>query len=279
VGRELASRGVTGVTDATPGGDVASHEALASAVRDGLLPQTVTSLGLAFEPGAAGELRCGPHKILLDDRHLPSLDDLCARVCAAHAGGRPVAIHCVTRAEAVLALEALRVAGSHPGDRIEHASLSPPDLVELLVATGVTVVTQPNFVRERGDQYLSDVEPRDLPWLYRCAGLEAAGVPVGAGTDAPFGEPDPWLAMQAAVDRRTESGSVLGADEAVTPERALALFTTPPEAPGGSPRSVSAGAPADLCLLSVPWQRARERLDSGDVAATIVAGRVVWRRG
>jgi predicted amidohydrolase YtcJ len=38
------------------------------------------------------------------------------------------------------------------------------------------------------------------------------------------------------------------------------------------------GAAADLCLLDRTWSAAREALDASAVAATIVAGRVVYRR-
>jgi predicted amidohydrolase YtcJ len=153
--------------------------------------------------------------------------------------------------------------------------VAPPELVGWIARLGLDVVTQPGFVRTRGDDYLRDVEPRDRPWLYRCAGFAAAGVALGAGSDAPFGAGDPWLAMQAAVDRRTAAGATLGADEALSPEAALALFTTPPEAPGGAPRRVEPGARADLCLLDRPWARARERLASESVVATLAAGRLL----
>jgi predicted amidohydrolase YtcJ len=83
--------------------------------------------------------------------------------------------------------------------------------------------------------------------------------------------------MRAAVERRAESGAPLGEDEAVTPERALALFTTPLAEPGGAPLRIEPGAPADLCLLRAPWREARTQLPSELVAATLVAGRIVWR--
>ncbi len=97
-------------------------------------------------------------------------------------------------------------------------------------------------------------------------------MPLGGSTDAPFGDPDPWAAMRAAVDRRTEAGASIGPDEALTPERALALFTSPPERPGAAPRSIQAGAPADLCLLDRPWSRARSELSSGLVVAALRDG-------
>ena len=62
-------------------------------------------------------------------------------------------------------------------------------------------------------------------------GFLDAAIPLGAGTDAPFGDPDPWLAMQAAVDHRTRDGAALCPEESIDPERALALFTTTAAAP------------------------------------------------
>jgi predicted amidohydrolase YtcJ len=215
---------------------------------------------------------------LLDEYALPALDDLVRDIEHAHADGRAVAIHAVTRTEMVLACGALEAAGPRAGDRIEHASVMPPALAEWIAHLGLTVVTQPGFVRDRGDSYIRDVDAVDQPWLYRCRGAIDAGISLGAGTDAPFGSPDPWLAMQAAVTRRTLGGAVLGAAERLTPERALALFTSPPNAPGGLPRPVNLGAIADLCLLDRPWSSARSDLSSATVRATLRAGRVIWSR-
>jgi predicted amidohydrolase YtcJ len=189
-----------------------------------------------------------------------------------------VAIHCVTRSELVLATAALAAAGCREGDRVEHAAVAPPDAVELLAKLPVTVVTQPGFIRERGDAYAVDVEARERPWLYRCRGFLDASVPLGGGTDAPFGDPDPWLAIRAAVDRLTEGGLRLGGDEALTPERALALFTSPAVAPGAPPRKVEVGAVADLCLLDRPWSAARTELSSAMIAATIRDASIIWSR-
>ncbi len=276
IGARLARFGVTGVTDATPGLAPPALAALADAAESGVLPQRLVLLGA--ETSEPARFVRGPKKLVLDERALPALGELAAQLREAHAGARAVAVHCVTLAELLLALAAFDEAGVLAGDRLEHASVTPPDALEEIARLGLTVVTQPGFVRTRGDDYLRDVEPRDLPWLYRCAGFDAAGVPLGAGTDAPFGEPDPWLAMQAAVDRRTAAGERLGAGEALSPERALALFTTPADAPGGAPRRIAPGAPADLCLLDRPWARARDALTSDAVAATLAAGRLLWQR-
>ena len=78
--------------------------------------------------------------------------------------------------------------------------------------------------------------------------------------------------MRAAVERRSAGGQLLGPREALAPERALALFTSRPEAPGGPPRRVAVGVRADLCLLDAPWGQARRDLSAARVRATWCGG-------
>jgi predicted amidohydrolase YtcJ len=278
--RLLASYGVTGVTDTSPhNGPEDIRHFSGEQARDHLL-QDVVACGDAALDGAGGstpELQIGARKIHLREAALPDFADMCSVIGAAHAAGRAVAIHCVTRAELVFALTALTEAGHQAGDRIEHASVAPPELMPLLAAAGVTVVTQPNFIYERGDNYLTEVAEADRPWLYRGRGFLEAGIPLAAGTDAPFGDADPWRAMHAAVTRRTRDGALIGSGEALSPERALALFSAAPQNPGGPSRRISPGSRADLCLLDRPWREARCDLSAVRVQATWKAGRLIWR--
>ena len=270
VSRQAASQGVVGFTDADPHRRQADVDLLAAAAvaqRVTLMSSAGLDLPDGFDPG--------PRKILLDDDTLHLLDLLTPD------RDGPVAVHCVTRLQLVATLAALADAGARPGDRIEHAGVVPVELRAELRRLGVTVVTQPNFVAERGDEYLTDVDPDDVPLLYPCATLQAAGVAVAAGTDAPFGDADPWAAMRAAVQRRTRSGQVLGAGERVGPATALDLFLGSADAPA-RPRRVEPGAPADLCVLDRPLRDVYEALDGepsfNPVVLTIAAGRVIADR-
>jgi predicted amidohydrolase YtcJ len=181
-----------------------------------------------------------------------------------------VAVHCVTRVQLVLTLAALDVAGRAPGDRIEHGAVIPAEMVPAL--GGLTVVSQPHFVAERGEQYARDVAPEDLPDLWRLRSLIDAGVAVAAGSDAPFGGADPWAVMRAAS--RRPAG--LGPGEAVDPATALRLFLGSPAMPS-VPRVIAPGAAADLVLLRSPPREAASSLGSDLVAATIIDGAVVYR--
>ena len=266
--RLLAGYGITGITDATYTNDSTT----AALYRRLDLCQQVNLMGDESLPG-------GPLKVMLDDAALPELDHLQQRIAEVHGRGRPVAFHCVTRTELVFALAALRHAGTMPGDRIEHASVTDAATMRLLQEVSgdnrdVTVVTQPNFVAERGDQYLRDVPPEDHDNLYRCRGFLEAGIPLGGGTDAPYGDPDPWAAMRAAVDRRTTRGETIGQNEALTPEQALRLFLTPLDSPGGVPRRVRIGSTVDFCILADRWRDASDRLRAELVSATVRGDRI-----
>ncbi|MGW4096800.1 amidohydrolase family protein [Mycobacterium sp. NPDC004974] len=250
----LARYGVTGVTDATPD--------LQPGDRPTGLCQRVHYLA--------------PGKRILHDDGL-DLDALTAWISQRHRAGEPVAVHCVTAAQLVVTIAALGAAGSHPADRIEHAAMVPQDCIDELVALGITVVTQPNFVAERGDQYRTDVPAADQDQLWRLATLVAAGVPIALSTDAPFGAADPWAAMRAAVHRRTPHGVVLNPRERISGRRALALFLGSAENPA-RPRRIAPGEPGDLCLLTDSPQRVVDALDADLVAATIVGGLVVFER-
>lgn len=270
--RQLARLGVTGVTDATATNDLAQAELFRAAQRSGALPQRIELMGDASLAGLAADARLvvGARKFLLDEPSLPDFDALVGEIQAAHRSRRGCAFHCVTRVELHFALAALEAAGASAADRIEHASVAPPEAMEQVARLGIRVVTQPNFAFERGDDYLEEVEPRDRVHLYRVRSWQAAGVPLSAGTDAPYGEPDPWQAMRAAVERRTRGGRGLGTDEAVSPEAARTLFS------GGG--RVAPGEVADLCLLDRPWSAARESLSSDGVAATWCTGQLVFDR-
>jgi predicted amidohydrolase YtcJ len=230
-------------------------------------------------PTGAGGLRplaitLGPVKVVLDDDALPPFDELSALVAAAHRRGQRVAVHCVTRVQLVLALSALDAAGALPGDRIEHGALIGADVVPWLDRLGLTVVTQPSFIAERGDRYLLDVEAGDVAELYRCRSLLESGVGVAAGSDAPFGALDPWAAMRAAVTRRTRAGATVGAHERVTPEQALGLFLGHRDAPAQA-RRIAVGESADLCLLAVAYAEALGEPSGEHVRAVVIGGRLV----
>lgn len=278
LGRRLVGYGITGVTDLTPTTNASSIALLATARRSGALPigLTVTG-GVDLSRAAAPELPRGPIKIVIDDHALPPLDWVVAEFTRARATGRTIAVHSVTRESLILAMAAWQDVGAVDGDRIEHGAVIPVELLDDVARLGLSVVTQPSFVRERGDHYLTDVEPDDVAHLWRCGSLMQAGIGVAFGSDAPYGDLDPWAAISTAADRRTTGGAVLGPDERVTLDRALRAFAGTADDPRAA-RTVTPGQPADLCVLDRTLAEQLLAPSADAVVATIVAGVAVFHR-
>ncbi|UGT67035.1 amidohydrolase family protein [Nocardia gipuzkoensis] len=264
ISARAAAAGVTGYTDATPGLSQDDVHALGEAVAAGTIRQRVHCMAPpgVTDPGQP-RFSLGPTKILLDDTTLPPLPEFVALVRAAHLAARPVAVHCVTRVQLILTIAAIEEAGVLAGDRIEHGAMVPADSMEWLRRNGIPVITQPHFPVERAEQYAREVAAEDRCDLWRLGSLQAAGVGVAAGTDAPFGDPDPWRVVRAAIER--EPGP-----ERLSLAAALALFAGHPARPT-VPRGIAAGEAADLTLLRVPPQEVTVP-DRDLVAATIVDG-------
>lgn len=279
ISTELAAFGITGLTDMSPSNEPQMMQHFAAEQAAGRLAQKCLLAG-TLSLGQASSSDClavGPAKLHLHEASLPDYDEAVAFITAAHAQGRALAVHCTTETELVFALAAIAEAGPLRGDRIEHASVAPDHLVAEIARLGLWVVTQPHFIVERGDQYRRDIEPETLPQLYRLAAFRNAGVVLAGGSDAPFGDADPWAAMKGACTRRTREGIVLGSGEALAPEEALGLYLADP-VDLSRPREVTVGAAADLCLLDRPWAEARARLGSDLVRCTIAGGRIIHDR-
>ncbi|WP_026941990.1 amidohydrolase family protein [Hellea balneolensis] len=259
----LLSYGITGVTEVTPSNGAAEYENYIKAAK----PLRLTLMGKA----ELSLVQSSHLKLHYHDHNLPPLEELTAEIISAHQAGRNIAAHCVTRAELMLTLAAIDMAGAEKGDRIEHAAIADEAAMEWMSKLGVIVVTQPNFIAERAAAYLKDVPREDHENLWRLKAFADRGLKLAAGSDAPFGDPNPWAAMAAAVKRPKGFEA-----EAISPDLALELYTKPADDAGAPARRVVIGAKADLCLLDRSWAQAKLGLDDVTVKATWIDGELVY---
>lgn len=156
------------------------------------------------------------------------LEGRAARELVARAtdAGFSLAMHAIGNAATDEVLAAVVAARSKirdvPPPRIEHATFLRPDQPRRIADAGIAVVTQPGFVR------LPAFDLVRMPGPFATLPLRAlidAGVCVSGSSDAPVIDFDPLAAMRSAVDRRTASGAVLDASQAITPLEALRLYT------------------------------------------------------
>lgn len=289
VAQDLLQYGITGITDAGPHNGLKRWQEFQAFAAEGMSPLRVTMmagvsaldelLDAGLHYGAACErefLRLGHAKILLTvssgSLH-PDFDSLSDIIRRAHGAGFPVAIHAVER-EAVVASALALTADPAPAgnDRIEHCAECPPDVAELVADSGAKVVPNTGFLHYDGERYIQTVPEDLLPHLYPAGALDALGVCVALGSDAPVVEANPWAAMAAAAERRTAAGSLLGGIGLPTLAVAMRKHT--------AGNRVAAGHPADLALVEPsPFESPLRYLPEARSVLTVVAGRVVWRKG
>jgi predicted amidohydrolase YtcJ len=155
---------------------------------------------------------------------------------------------------------------------------------------GVLVDTQPAWHYKDGDALSKALGGERLAHFIGLRTWREAGVDVAINTDHMFGlDPNeslnpfnPFLTMYSATTRRTESGQVVGASEAVSREEALRMMTSMAARFSFDEKnrgSIETGKLADFVVLSehlltVPAERMRQiRAD-----LTVVGGRVVYER-
>lgn len=274
--QELARVGVTGVTDTGAGNGPAEAALLSAARAKGILRQHLLLMGSDVLPEGDAFTR-GPLKVIIDERDPPDVEALAMRMRASHDKHRAVAVHCATATELALALAAFGESGTVAGDRIEHGNVVPTDAVAEMVALGLTLCVQPGFLHQRGDRWLATVDADDRADLLPLRRLIDGALTLIGGSDGPYGPLDPWAAMRAAVERHTASGADIGADEALSPSQALALWLAGPQPPF-APRRITVGAIADLILIDGEMAEILADPDADRVAHTVINGRICANR-
>ncbi len=285
--RRLLGAGVTCVQDAGAANGLREWQLIRRLVEDGALTISVSMMEGYGHMGevqeSEGPLRRGVVKIMpreLEHDFYPPAPELALMLRRIDADGRRAAVHAVTRAGLEVVLEAFEALGSRAsGHRIEHCGVCGPEQAARIARLGLTVVTQPGFLRQSGDLMLRRLPQADLQDLYPLRRLLDAGVRVAGSSDAPVIDPDVLGSLRAAVERRTREGADIGAAQTIAAPEALQLFTTSAAAVLGveSERGrIAPGLAADFAVLN--QDPAAPGVDWGSlrVEATIVGGQVVY---
>ena len=165
------------------------------------------------------------------------------------------------------ALEPHRKAWRFWRPRIEHAQCVDPEDMKRFAKIGVIASMQPIHAvadRELADRYWPNVTGHAYAW----GALERAGARLAFGSDAPVETADPLLGIEAATSWRRRAR--WHPDLAVPRASALNAYTSSAAFAVGMENDLGAVRPGMLCDLTV--------VDDGKVAATVVGGRVSWRR-
>ncbi len=191
--------------------------ALALAVEQGNLDPLQAAMSVA--PRISGrEIRTG-----IQIFHREEARDVVAKAVAR---GFSLATHAIGNEAVAIALDAYEAAGpalARAGrPRLEHATFLDRELVQRIADSGAAVITQPNFMAlpaYDGAGSIPRVRNAPLRWLMD------AKVLVAGSSDFPVAGFSPLAGIAAAVSRRTRSGRVYEADQCISVDEALLLYT------------------------------------------------------
>jgi predicted amidohydrolase YtcJ len=171
-----------------------------------------------------------------------------------------------------------------------HAYFVHPGTAARAARLGVLVDTQPAWYYKDADALAQALGRERLAHFIGLRSWRQAGVETAINTDHMYGldrdealNPfNPFLTMYAAVTRRTESGAIVNADEAVSRQDALRMMTSGAARFSFDERmrgSIAEGRLADLVVLDDNILKCSdERLRSIRPDLTIVGGRIAFER-
>lgn len=173
--------------------------------------------------------------------------------------GLQVAIHCIGNRAVEQGLNAFeRALREIPGDdrrfRIEHFMFATNEQIERAQSLGVMVSHQPPFLHLIGDYFEQMTAQPGLdtvPMPYRS--MLDAGVHVASGSDFPCAPVPPLLGLYGLTTRTSHDGTMIAADEAISPLEALRTYTLNSAAAmfrDHEVGSIEVGKRADLAVLS-----------------------------
>jgi predicted amidohydrolase YtcJ len=181
-----------------------------------------------------------------------------------------VCLHAIGDAAVRRALDALephRDAWERWRPRIEHAQCVNPRDLPRFARIGVIASMQP--IHAVADRELADAEwPNVTQHAYAWRALERAGARLAFGSDAPVETADPLRGIDAATAWRRRAR--WHPELALTRAAALRAYTAGAAYAAGTERDTGSLRAGKLCDLTV--------VDGERVVATVVGGRVSWRR-
>ena len=148
-----------------------------------------------------------------------------------HAQGWQLAIHAIGDAAIEQVLSGIEAADTPANPvagrrhRIEHCGFLTQSQMARMAARGIEPVPQPIFMYEFGDLYITNLgEPRAAAAYPMRTWLES-GLHPAASSDAPVSSTDPFQNLYTMITRRTNKGTQIGPEQAITLEQAVHCLT------------------------------------------------------
>ncbi|HEU5140263.1 MAG TPA: amidohydrolase [Bacillales bacterium] len=215
-------------------------------------------------------------------------EEIGGKIVHAHRNGYQIAVHAIGDAAVEQVLNAYEHAmnefpRSDCRHRIEHASVTRPDLIEKMRRLGIVAVPQPGLVHFAGEVHMEHLHPRLRDYVFASRSFMDSDLKVAGSSDSPITPCEPLLGIYTSISRKTANGNTILSDQKVTIREALEMYTKNAayasfdEATKGT---LEAGKLADLTVLPEEFlDFSADQIKETKVEMTIIGGEVVFKKG
>lgn len=162
--------------------------------------------------------------------------------------------------------------------RVHHAYLPTERTLQLMAAHRIPAVVSDPFLYSLGESYITSLGLERASRMMPMRTYLDRRIPLAGSSDSPVAVFDPWVGFYSAMTRTTVKGTVMGADERISPIEALRSYTIGGAYALGRERelgSLEPGKLADLVVLDMdPLTASADRFLEMRPMATMVGG--VW---
>ncbi len=188
-----------------------------------------------FADGSAGGKTAAMSQPYADDPEnrgifICSDEEMHGMIADYHARGFQIATHAIGDAAIEQVLSGYERAMGNNVDtqrrhRIEHCGFLTQDQIDRMARIGVLPAPQPIFLYEFGDLYVDALGHGRPEVSYPMRRWQDVGLRPSASSDGPVSSTNPFQGLYSMVTRKTNRGTVLGAEEAFTLEEAIGAYT------------------------------------------------------
>jgi predicted amidohydrolase YtcJ len=245
-----------------------------------------------FADGSAGGKTAAMSSPYADDAENTGIfiygdEELHGYIADYHARGFQIATHAIGDAAIEQVLTGYEKAMGNAVDtdrrhRIEHCGFVTDDQIARMARIGVLPAPQSIFLYEFGDLYIDALGHGRPEASYPMRRWIDAGLHPSGSSDGPVSSTNPFRGMYTMVTRKTSKGTVVGADEAISVEEAIAAYTVDAAFGAfeeGIKGTLQPGMLGDVAVLDTDlFTCAPEAIRDAQCDLTVLGGEVVHDR-
>ncbi len=166
--------------------------------------------------------------------------------------------------------------------RLEHCTVVNRGILKRMKQLKLLAVPFGSYIHYHGEKMILYYGQERVEMMFAHRSFLDYGIPVSGSSDNPCGPYEPLLGIQSCVTRKSATGEVLGAEQKISVDEAIYLYTMASAYASFEENlkgSITTGKVADLVILGEDPRRVTpDEIKDIPVEMTMVGGRIEYRK-